>query len=98
MFAAMIRHVRNRIIDEYRKWKTRKRFANKEISEVFTEIYRQNMWQNEESVSGDGSTLSYTQNIRSEIPKLIKQFKFREVLDAPCGDYNWFRHVNRHPE
>ncbi len=98
MFATMIRYVRNRIIDEYRKWKARKRFANKEISEVFTEIYRQNMWQNEESVSGNGSTLSYTQNIRSEIPKLIKQFKFREVLDAPCGDYNWFRYVNRHPE
>ena len=61
----------------------------------FTAIYKQNEWKNEESRSGEGSTLEYTRNIRQEIPRLIERYGFKTILDAPCGDYHWFEHVQR---
>jgi hypothetical protein len=61
---------------------------------LFTEYFRQNYWRNEESVSGPGSTIEYTENIRKELPRLLERFKIRRILDAPCGDYNWFQAMN----
>ena len=61
----------------------------------FTAIYKQNQWKNEESRSGEGSTLEYTRNIRQEIPLLIERYGFKTILDAPCGDYHWFQHIQR---
>jgi hypothetical protein len=63
--------------------------------DIFTYIYEQRRWGRGETVSGPGSTLQYTQNIRQEIPKLILELNIRRLLDAPCGDYNWFRLVPR---
>lgn len=60
---------------------------------VFYQIYKRNRWGNNESVSGPGSTLEHTANIRKELPKLFASLKVQSVLDAPCGDYNWFRFV-----
>lgn len=59
--------------------------------DVFTHIYDSNNWGNQESISGHGSSAEYTENIRKEIPGLISQLKIESILDAPCGDYNWFR-------
>ncbi len=61
----------------------------------FTAIYESNKWKNEESRSGEGSTLEYTRNIRKEIPRLIEGYEVKTILDAPWGDYNWFRHIPR---
>jgi SAM-dependent methyltransferase len=70
-----------------------KSFESKE--DLFTHYYLTNRWGNEESVSGSGSTHKYTENIRKEIPKLIKKYNCKRILDAPCGDYNWFRLIER---
>ena len=70
-----------------------RRFKNSE--ELFTSYYSNNRWDNIESLSGPGSTIEYTENIRKEIPELINQFSVQKILDAPCGDYNWFRKVPR---
>jgi len=61
---------------------------------VFTHHFESNEWRNVESVSGSGSTLNYTENIRREIPALLKRFDVRIFLDAPCGDFNWFAHID----
>lgn len=61
--------------------------------EVFNHYYEVNQWGNEESVSGAGSTLEYTENIRKEIPQLVSKLGCSVILDAPCGDYNWFRMI-----
>ena len=61
--------------------------------ETFSQIYLQNSWGNPESVSGDSSTLHYTENLRRELPGLFESYGIRTVLDAPCGDYNWMQHV-----
>src|SRR5262249_14400546 len=47
---------------------------------------------------GAGSTLAYTQNLRRALPLLLTQLGVKRVLDAPCGDYHWFRFIERPPE
>jgi hypothetical protein len=71
----------------------RARFESTE--ETFTRIRRDNAWGSDESVSGQGSTAAYTENIRREIPQLLAKLGVQRMLDAPCGDYNWFRLVQR---
>ncbi len=61
--------------------------------EVFTRYWMKNHWKNKESKSGDGSTLEYTESIRNEIPVLIKSLSVKSILDAPCGDFNWFKEI-----
>jgi hypothetical protein len=61
--------------------------------EVFQHHYESNTWRNAESVSGSGSTLQYTENIQKMIPQLVEELGVQVLLDAPCGDYNWFRKI-----
>lgn len=58
---------------------------------VFTGIYKSNYWENEESVSGLGSTIQQTELLRSKFPELIKTYDIKSVFDAPCGDLNWMQ-------
>ena len=68
-------------------------FRSNDIKEKFSRIYRRNYWGSNESVSGNGSTLEYTENIRKELPKLFNDFSIKSVFDVPCGDFNWMQHV-----
>jgi hypothetical protein len=63
--------------------------------EIFRRYALTNKWKDAESVSGAGSTLKYTENLRAALPGLFEQFRISTVLDAPCGDYNWMQHVER---
>jgi len=65
------------------------------VEDRFTHIYEANRWKNEESRSGIGSTIANTRNLRKELPHLIQNYGFETLLDAPCGDFNWFRLVER---
>ncbi len=67
----------------------------KDPKELFTYYYEVNRWQNPETLSGDGSTLANTENVRSELPALLSKWGVHSLLDAPCGDFNWFQHVQR---
>ena len=60
---------------------------------TFREIYLKNEWGSGESKSGLGSTLVYTARLRRELRQLIETFNIKIILDAPCGDFNWMRHV-----
>ncbi len=60
---------------------------------IFRDIYAQNLWGDQESVSGPGSNLERTSAFRAELPPLLKAIGVRTLLDAPCGDYNWMREV-----
>ena len=62
---------------------------------VFARIYEHNFWGSEESVSGPGSTIKFTKNVRDEIPRIMTHLRVKLILDAPCGDYNWFRFIER---
>jgi hypothetical protein len=69
------------------------RYVGRSPNKIFYHIYKNNIWDDHESVSGPGSTLKYTKNIRFEIPRLIRNLNLHRILDAPCGDFNWFRFV-----
>jgi hypothetical protein len=60
---------------------------------VFTSIAQTNAWKNPESISGPGSTMKATQVLRAGLPLLLTHFNIRTLVDAPCGDLNWMRHV-----
>jgi hypothetical protein len=60
---------------------------------VFKSIYKNNYWGSENSVSGPGSTLQYTEKIRNKLPLLISDFKINSIFDAPCGDFNWMSKI-----
>lgn len=67
----------------------RKIFKHDKAEDRFTAIYNNNYWRNDESISGSGSTLEYTANLREKLPALFEKHNIKQVLDAPCGDYNW---------
>jgi hypothetical protein len=73
--------------------KNLKKFSSSE--DLFTNYYMENKWSDSESVSGPGSTAAYTANIRRELPPLFSRFQIISMIDAPCGDYNWFRMIDR---
>lgn len=60
----------------------------------FSEIYRDNLWGDPESVSGRGSTRARTSQIRSALPELLRSIGAQSLLDAACGDFNWMRVVD----
>jgi hypothetical protein len=76
----------------YKREKFTKNLENFNTTEdKFTWIYINNWWDSNESLSGPGSTLKHTNNLRKELPKLVIDFNICSVLDAPCGDFNWMK-------
>jgi SAM-dependent methyltransferase/predicted O-methyltransferase YrrM len=64
---------------------------------VFERIFNDNSWGERESRSGPGSSLAQTATLRRELPALLAKVGAHSVLDAPCGDWNWMRHVDLGP-
>jgi hypothetical protein len=60
---------------------------------AFTLIYERNLWGGNDSGSGRGSSFSETAKIRETFPWIVETFRIRSIFDAPCGDFNWMRHV-----
>ncbi len=80
----------------YTERKLRHRLNPKEqvAEKVFSGIYENNDWHNEESLSGQGSALKHTKVIIEKLPAFLKKHGIKSMLDAPCGDFNWMRHVD----
>jgi hypothetical protein len=60
---------------------------------VFSRIYELNLWTDSESRSGHGSTYEFTGALRNELPEILERLAVKTFVDAPCGDFNWMRHV-----
>ena len=60
---------------------------------VFTNIFRKNWWNNGESRSGWGAELRRTVSIRAALPEFMQRHSIGSLLDAPCGDFHWMRHI-----
>jgi hypothetical protein len=65
-----------------------------DVEQVFTTVYDNNWWWTGETCSGCGSNLHQTQLIRQEIPRIIKKYKIKSILDIPCGDFHWMQYVD----
>lgn len=69
------------------------KFGRHDHRRVFSRIFKERYWGDEESVSGIGSRMAQTENIRRELPRILAQYKIQQLFDAPCGDLNWMRSV-----
>jgi hypothetical protein len=67
--------------------------AVKTRREKFSEVYRKNVWQGKESISGTGSDLLQTSRLRKILPELVRELGATSLVDAPCGDMHWMKHV-----
>lgn len=63
------------------------------VRAAFTQHYQRRDWNEPESVSGRGSSLGSTETIRRQLPALFTELGVRRVIDAGCGDFNWFQEV-----
>lgn len=71
----------------------RKMLQLKSAKQRFSDIYVNNLWLSPESRSGPGSNLDYTLPLRKRLVSVLKGLKIKTIVDAPCGDFNWMRHV-----
>jgi len=62
--------------------------------DLFTLIYKKNLWGNLESISGPGSTLVDTEELREALPEILRKLGAKTLLDIPCGDFNWMKYVD----
>lgn len=64
-------------------------------TQAFEHAYRTGVWTSTgESVSGEGSSLAYTDELRRALPDALRGLGVRTLLDVPCGDWNWMSHVD----
>jgi hypothetical protein len=73
--------------------KRRLKLLGKPTTQIFEEIYQRNDWDDDESISGHGSRLDHTANIRAALPSLLEKYQCQSLLDIPCGDFNWMKTV-----
>lgn len=60
-----------------------------DLQSVFATIYRDNLWNGTDSLSGPGSSRVTTANLIPPILTIIDRFKVRSVLNVGCGDDLW---------
>lgn len=56
---------------------------------VFSDIYRKNLWNGIESLSGPGSGTAATRDVAQAITQIVAELDIRSVLDYGCGDGFW---------
>ncbi|MFT3686254.1 MAG: class I SAM-dependent methyltransferase [Phycisphaerales bacterium] len=47
----------------------------------------------QETVCGAGSTMAQTKIAREVVARVVREYGVKSMLDAPCGDLNWMKHV-----
>jgi hypothetical protein len=68
--------------------------GRRSIEDVFTHIFHGNEWNGSESKSGPGSDFRETKSVRAQLPYIYREYDIHTMLDIPCGDFNWMKHVN----
>ena len=64
------------------------------LQDAFTSIYSTHFWLSKETVSGRGSEIGCTGEIRTWLPQFIKDYQIKSIRDAGCGDFNWMKKVS----
>lgn len=76
----------------YVRWKYR--LSPDARRKYFAGMYERNVWGDEHSRSGSGSNLENTAVLRDQLPGFLDGLGIRSLLDLPCGDWAWMRHVD----
>jgi SAM-dependent methyltransferase len=72
----------------------RRRLLRRNPAEIFSDYARSNKWGDKDSVSGKGSNLEATAEVRRILPELLRNLGATSILDVPCGDFFWMQHVD----
>lgn len=86
MIKQFVRNLRGKI--------RQKKLGRRTPEQVFSRIYHKNKWRGAESRSGKGSDLDQTKILIEELAKIFRDRNITSVLDIPCGDFNWMKHVD----
>jgi SAM-dependent methyltransferase len=82
---------------EYYAYADGSRFINRDLKDVFDQINKEEYWIVDPAMdpsSGTGSTLKQTREIVNQLPRIMDQFNILNVLDIPCGDFNWIWQID----
>jgi SAM-dependent methyltransferase len=66
------------------------------MEQIFGQIYADQVWvdhQNQDSLSGLGSTERATEQLVNGLSDFLKEVGCRQLVDVGCGDFNWMRKV-----
>src|ERR1700716_3118006 len=85
---------RPQVIAQKRFQEHRETLERMDLRERFEYIHEKNLWSNEESRSGIGSTLVATEALRKGIPALLEGLGADSLLDIPCGDFHWLSEIS----
>lgn len=69
---------------------------NSNLESRFDKVYLRRQWTHGNKhtpSSGSGSTWKATIQIRKGLLSVIKKYDIKSVLDAPCGDLTWMKHL-----
>lgn len=72
----------------------KQRLKGKAPEAVFTEIYKENLWGSNESISGPGSAKEQTRAVVEKLPVLLRELAVTSMLDIPCGDFIWLKNAD----
>jgi len=64
------------------------------LTSIFHNKFKNNSWSSKESVSGTGSELDITKDLRIGLQNLLKKYNIKTMLDVPCGDFNWVKEID----
>jgi hypothetical protein len=65
--------------------------------DTFRTIYRTNHWGASER-SGAGASVDQAAAVLAHLALVIERFQIRTLLDVPCGDFAWMRHLDEDVE
>jgi len=62
---------------------------------AFNYVYKHEIWKDplSGSLSGPGSSMQSTENVRTFLPAILKSLNVRTLLDAGCGDFHWLQNT-----
>jgi hypothetical protein len=63
------------------------------LNEFFKRNHAERNWATSETVSGVGSELRFTRDLHKNLVSFINKNKVSSLLDLPCGDLNYIKHV-----
>ncbi len=78
-----------------KKLEYQKMLKKDSLDDRFDLIYQNNLWSSNESISGSGSEIAYTESLRNWMVTKIDDLKIEIIVDAPCGDFNWMKLVTK---
>ena len=66
------------------------------MTDRFAAIYQNRVWLNgaeSGTLSGLGSEIARTHNIREQLPRLLAEMGTETLVDVGCGDFNWMKEI-----